>query len=199
MLTTWLLGLMGYLLFPPQINTAQAMEESDNCVCTLLYAPVCGVDGITYGNACQLNCAWVTMDYEGECVEAPEEEEIIPATCTSWYDGCNICTVSDWQTMACTKRACFQEDQPYCQEHAFTYLSESDEYLIDLAVDTYLSNTPDNLPTAKQTIIDRVSEKEEEINTILMTSTFVEWSPELQTYEYSLEILTAIKTAIWAW
>ncbi len=41
------------------------------CICPAVFAPVCGADGMTYGNACEAGCVGVAVVYDGEC-RAPE-------------------------------------------------------------------------------------------------------------------------------
>ena len=44
------------------------LGEGQGKNCARVYAPVCGIDGVTYENECQLDNAGVTKAYAGACV-----------------------------------------------------------------------------------------------------------------------------------
>ncbi len=63
------------------VTTLTVDPEVGPIACTLEHAPVCGVDGETYGNLCMLDASHIKLDYEGECVIAqPEPVEEKPTT-----------------------------------------------------------------------------------------------------------------------
>lgn len=53
--------VMAFVVGTPRV------EAQQKCMCTMIYKPVCGVNGQTYGNACVAKCSNIAVKCEGKC------------------------------------------------------------------------------------------------------------------------------------
>ena len=78
---------IGFISMDPQsvIEPRVVPTEENLVVCTMQWEPMCGADGVTYGNSCMLDASDTQLDYEGECVAEViiVNSHIMPKTATA--------------------------------------------------------------------------------------------------------------------
>lgn len=42
-------------------------QPKEGCICIMIYDPVCGCNGVTYGNSCEAGCAGIKVIKDGTC------------------------------------------------------------------------------------------------------------------------------------
>lgn len=94
-----------------QCSAAGRCEEIS---CDTLYAPVCGVDGNTYSNACDAGAHHVAVDYDGECAPACNVDADCPAA-----DLCNA--AGRCEAANCPQLPANDISQEVCAIDGFTY------------------------------------------------------------------------------
>lgn len=101
-------------------------NENPPTMCTMEYAPVCAEVQVqcikapcppikqTFGNKCMMNANKLAKFlYNGECSDT-KPATVDLSTCSSYFDGCNTCTVKDGKLAWCTKKYCQTNETPKC-------------------------------------------------------------------------------------
>lgn len=68
-------SLFALLFLLPALLLLAGCPPINECVCPAIDEPVCGVDGVTYGNSCLADCADVEVAEEGPCAGDGDDDD----------------------------------------------------------------------------------------------------------------------------
>jgi len=95
-----------------------------------MYYTPCDPIQETYGNSCMMKAAGADFLYNGACADVDLQ------SCSSYFDGCNTCSVEDGELGACTLMICESMQAPRCLQYVSEVAFGDDVLLSATALQT---------------------------------------------------------------